>query len=99
MIQYLQKLTGTLFYILGGTFFLAYLAMVHDISPLGQWWLSVADLPLIFVGMLYGGSSLYLSVKPKDSDSKTLFITIGIPLVALFSTFLIMNFWEVFTLI
>ncbi len=95
----MQKLTGTLFYILGGSFFLAYLLMYQAIAPLGQWWLNVADLPLILVGLLYGGCSLYLSVKPRGSESKSLFVTIGIPLAAIFSTLLLMNFWELFTVL
>lgn len=94
MVHYLQKLTGILFYTLGTTFFLAYIVMFQDLSPYGQWWLNVADLPLILVGLLYGGTSLYLSVKPKNSESKSLFITIGIPLCAIFATLMVMNFWE-----
>lgn len=99
MITYLKQLSGVLFYLLGGSFFVAYLLMYNQLSPLGSWWLKVADLPLAFVGMLYGGTSLYLSVKPKNQHSLALFYTIGIPLVAIFSTLLVLNFWPAFALL
>ncbi|MDP7477405.1 MAG: hypothetical protein QF442_03075 [Candidatus Peribacteraceae bacterium] len=65
-------------------------------SPVGAWWLRVADLPLILVGAIYGGTSLYMSVKPRDKDSRPLFMIIGVPLVIIFSTLLMMNFWPLF---
>ncbi len=96
MATYLKKLSGFLFYVLGGTFFVAYMLMVNEVTPLGEWWLKVADLPLALVGILYGGTSLYLSVKPRSGESRTLFFTICVPLVIIFSTLLVMNFWPVF---
>lgn len=99
MITYLKQLSGFLFYVLGGTFFLAYLLMYNEMTPWGGWWLRVADLPLAFVGVLYGGSSLYLSVKPKSGHSKPLFYAITVPLIAIFSTLLVLNFWPAFGLI
>jgi len=68
----------------------------NEVTPWGGWWLRVADMPLVLVGVLYGGTSLYMSVKPKDGDSKPLYIVIGIPLVMVFSTLLLMNFWPLF---
>ncbi|MCA9370900.1 MAG: hypothetical protein KC680_02990 [Candidatus Peregrinibacteria bacterium] len=99
MVNYLKQLSGFLFYLLGGSFFLAYLLMVNQMTPIGGWWLKVADLPLAFVGLLYGASSLYLSVKPKDRESRALFYTIGIPAVAIFSTLLVLNFWPALSLV
>ena len=96
MIQYLQRLTGFLFYVLGGSFFIAYMLQFNQVSPWAGWWLKVADLPLALSGVIFGGTSLYLSVKPKDGDSKPLYIIIGIPLVIIFSTLLVMNFWPLF---
>ncbi|MDP7069350.1 MAG: hypothetical protein QF815_02380 [Candidatus Peribacteraceae bacterium] len=97
MISYLQKLSGFLFYVLGGSFFLAYMLQYNEVTPWAAWWLKTADLPLALVGMLFGGSSLYLSVKPRGSESRPLFMIIGIPLVVIFSTLLVMNFWTVLT--
>jgi|TARA_Y100000310_G_scaffold71946_1_gene67834 hypothetical protein len=96
VITYLKKLSGFIFYVLGGSFFVAYMLQYNEITPFGGWWLRVADLPLILAGVLFGGTSLYLSVKPKDQDSKTLFVVIGVPLVVIFSTLLLMNFWPLF---
>jgi hypothetical protein len=97
VVTYLKKLSGFLFYVLGGTFFLAYMLQYNEVTPMGAWWLKVADLPLLLAGILYGGTSLYLSVKPKDADSKSLFIIIGVPLIVIFSTLLMMNFWPLLT--
>jgi hypothetical protein len=96
VIAYLKRLSGFLFYVLGGTFFVAYMLQYNEVTPWGGWWLRVADMPLVLVGVLYGGTSLYMSVKPKDGDSKPLYIVIGIPLVMVFSTLLLMNFWPLF---
>jgi len=68
----------------------------NEVTPLGGWWLRVADLPLILAGVLYGGTSLYMSVKPKNKESKSLFMIIGVPLIIIFSTLLMMNFWPLF---
>lgn len=96
MISYLHRLTGFLFYLLGGTFFLAFMLQYNQVGTFGGWWLKVADLPLALVAILYGGTSLYLSVKPKNGESLTLKIIIGIPLFVLFIGLVIMNFWPVF---
>lgn len=93
MVTYLKHLSGFLFYLLGGSFFVAYLLYHNQITPIGGWWLKVADLPLAFVGVIYGGTSLYLSVKPKDKESPALFYTISVPLVAIFSLLIVLNFW------
>ncbi|PIR54278.1 hypothetical protein COU75_01700 [Candidatus Peregrinibacteria bacterium CG10_big_fil_rev_8_21_14_0_10_42_8] len=97
MLPYIHKLSGFLFYLLGGSFFVSFMLHYNQIGSFGGWWLKVADLPLALVGILYGGSSLYLSVKPKDTNSKTLMAIISLPLVVLFLSFIVMNFWPVFT--
>ena len=76
---------------------MSFMLHYNQIGSFGGWWLKVADLPLALVGILYGGSSLYLSVKPKDTNSKTLMAIISLPLVVLFLSFIVMNFWPVFT--
>jgi len=97
VLPYIHKLSGFLFYLLGGSFFVSFMLHYNQIGSFGGWWLKVADLPLALVGILYGGSSLYLSVKPKDTNSKTLMAIISLPLVVLFLSFIVMNFWPVFT--
>ena len=97
MISYIHRLTGFLFYLLGGSFFLSFMLHYNQMGSFGGWWLKVADLPLALVGVIFGGSSLYLSVKPKDKDSKVLFVIIGLPLTLLFISLIVMNFWPIFT--
>lgn len=94
MIPYLHTLSAWLFYLLGGSFFAAYMVQVHTLHPWGAWWLQVADLPLALIGAIYGGTSLYVSVKPRDRDSKALMVTIGFPLALIVLTLVILNFWE-----
>lgn len=94
MISYLHRLTAVLFYLLAGSFFGAYLLFYNGIGGTsGKWWLTVADLPLALVAILYGGTSLYLSVKPKNGDSGSLLMTIFVPLALVFAALLSMNFW------
>ncbi len=93
MISYLHRLSAILFYLLGGSFFLAYLLMKNDLTPFAKWWLNTADLPLALVAMLYGGISLYRSVKPRNGESTSLLLTIFLPLIVIFAALLLMNFW------
>lgn len=95
MATHLHKLSAILFYVLGASFFVAYLLYRNDIGTFGGWWLNVADLPLALAAVIYGGSSLYLSVTPKEKTSKTVAIVIGIPLTALFVWLVVLNFWEI----
>lgn len=98
MLPYLHRLSGVLFYLVAGTFFLAYLFFYNGIGGMiGKWWLTVGDLPLAMVAMLYGGTSLYLSVKPRNSDSLALKLVIFLPLGLIFAALLVMNFWPIIT--
>lgn len=97
MVLYLKHLSGVLFYLLGGSFFVAYMLQYNEVTTSAGWWMQIADLPLILVGLLYGGTSLYLSVKPRNGDSKVLFVVIGIPLALIFATLITMNFWPLLT--
>lgn len=94
MLPYLHRLTAILFYLVGGTFFLAYMLLYNGIGgTMGYWWMTIADLPLALVAILYGGSSLYLSVKPKNSESVPLKLVIFLPLLLIFVTLIGLNFW------
>ncbi|MEK7591744.1 MAG: hypothetical protein AAB489_06125 [Patescibacteria group bacterium] len=94
MLRFLHQLTGFSFYVLGALYFLGYLLLRNDIHPgpiavLMQ----VMDLPLIVSALLYGGMSLYLSVRKPESTSRALPWIIALPLIVLFSTLMVMNFW------
>lgn len=75
---------------------MSYLLLRNAVGePWPAWWLNVADLPLALVAVLYGGTSLYRSVKRKDGVSVPLLILIGIPLLAFFTFLIVLNFWNV----
>ena len=92
MHRYLHHLSAIFFYALGVTFFLAWMLMKNLIlvQPSAVW-LQVADLPLIFSAVVYGGLSLYLSLR--SENEKILPWLIGIPLAIFFVLILVMNFW------
>lgn len=88
----LHRISATLFYILGTTVILGIVltmrgVMVETLTTL----LNVLDLPLLFVGMLYGGSSLVLSMT-KDRVPLNLSILVFGFLAVLFAVFAYLNF-------
>lgn len=97
MATFLRIFSGWLFYILGISFFVAYMLMVNEIAvPWPKFWLSVADIPLIVSSMLYGGTSLYVSVKKPDGPSPIIATIITVVLAAVFLFLVCMNFYEYF---
>lgn len=96
MSQLLQRISAALFYLLAGSFFVSYLLFRNELwLPWSLWWMKVADLPLALIAALYGGASLYRSVKQRDGLSWPLLILIGLPLLALFTFLVALNFWNV----
>jgi len=96
VIRYLHRLSSVLFYLLGGSLFASYLLMRNGILlPWSKWWLKVADLPLVLVALLFGGLSVYLSVRRQKGVSWPLLLSIALPLVALFVFLFLLNFWEI----
>jgi hypothetical protein len=94
MTRYLHSLSSFFFYALGLSFFAAYLLLRNDIWPqLSALWLQVADLPFALCAILYGGLSLYFSLRSPDRSSPLLGLLIGLPLVLLFGAIVAMNFW------
>jgi len=96
MSRFLHRISAILFYLLAGSFFVSYLLLRNSIGlPWSQWWMNVADLPLALVAVLYGGTSLYRSVKRTEGVSIPLLIVIGVPLLAFFTFLIVLNFWNV----
>lgn len=96
MSSILHRVSAILFYLLAGSFFIGYLLLRNNIGlPWSQWWLKVADLPLALIAVLYGGTSLYRSVKQREKASRGLLLAIGLPILALFTFLVILNFWTV----
>ena len=96
---FLKSFSAWLFYLLGISFFVAYMFAVNEMYvPWPKFWLSIADLPLLLAGMIYGGTSLFLSVKQPQKKSPVLASFIVIPLTTLFIFLALMNFWPVISI-
>ncbi len=95
MLRFLHHLSGFFFYLLGLSFFVAWVMMKNLmlVQP-STVWMQVADLPLAFSAIVYGGLSLYLSLYDAGHPSKFLMWIIGAPLVVFFGLILMMNFWS-----
>lgn len=96
MIRYLHQLSAALFYLLGLTFFAAYVVYRNGLgTELPLRLLTEGELPLLACAMLYGATSVILSVDETGS-SKSLRLGVGIPMVILFLAFMALNFWNRF---
>lgn len=96
MARYLQNLSGVLFYVLGISFFAAYLLELNQVITWGFWWMKVADVPLALVAIIYGGTSTYLSIRPNDNKPAIgIAWTIGIVLTCVLVAVVVMNFWNI----
>ncbi len=93
----LRRVSAAVFYCLG-TVMIVLIVLVQrgiaaeELAPI----LLVLDLPLLLTGVLFGGSSLYVSLV-KDKRSVLLLIVIFLPLVILFGFFAYLNFALPFT--
>jgi len=95
MRNFIKSLSGFFFYLLGSSYFVAYLLHFNQIGGLwGRWWMDIADLPFALTALLYGGSSLYSSITTKDQKSFAAIFIIGVPLIAVFCFLCALNFWE-----
>ncbi len=93
MLRYLHTLSAILFYVLGASFFVAYLLHVNDILATASLrWLETGDLPLLCVGLMYGGLSVYKSLTSDKKESLGLGLYIGLPLLVIFLVFLFLKF-------
>ncbi|NOS67055.1 MAG: hypothetical protein HOO67_01675 [Candidatus Peribacteraceae bacterium] len=92
MLRPLQQLSAFFFYLLGSSFFVAYILLKNKLwMNDAALWMQIADLPLAFCALSYGGLSLYLSVR--TDESKMLPWLIGVPLGIFFVMIVVMNFW------
>lgn len=92
MLSYLHKLSAVFFFLFGSSFFFAYILLKNKVWTNGAAiWMQTADLPFVFSAAVYGGLSLYLSLR--SDDSKMLPWMIWTPLTVFFGLVLLMNFW------
>lgn len=94
MLTFLHQLSGVVFYALGLSFFVAWLLMKNAIVPVpAAVWMQIGDLPLAFSAIVYGGLSLYGSLRSAGKIPTALPWMIGVPLAVFFGLLLVMNFW------
>ena len=93
MIIALRRAAAFWFFVLGIVIIIGVLLLKRGMVT-DQWAavLHVLDLPLLLSGMLYGGTSLYGSMVPKDKSSLVLGVLIALPLLLLFCFFAYLNF-------
>jgi hypothetical protein len=96
MSRYLHTLSAVLFYLLGLAAFGAYVLLKNAWGGyLPSFVLNVIDIPLLVVGALYGGMSVYRSLKEEHAPSPILGIFIALPLILVIGFFVVLNFWTI----
>lgn len=94
MLRLIHQLSAMCFYLLGVTFFVAVVLLRNSLG--GAWpafWMQTADLPLLLTAMVYGGLSLYESIRPAHKHSPLIASLIAAPLAAFFLFLAFLNFW------
>ncbi len=86
-----QRISGIYFYALGSVVLILIVLMQKGWDQVSGVLHSLA-LPLLFVDMLYGGSSFYLTLTRNQRNSIPLLLIVVVPLVALFLLFAYFDF-------
>lgn len=93
MTETLQRVSGFAFYALGAALFTAWGLLTWGMETrLAAQALQSLDLPFALSAIVYGGTSVYRSVRDDIHPSKTLPWLIGIPLGLAFLVVVILNF-------
>lgn len=93
VLRYLHTLSAVLFYVLGSSFFLAYVFLRNGImADASSTWLTAGDMPLLLAGLLYGGLSIEKSIRNDAGASTPIMLGIGIPALVLLVLTLVLNF-------
>lgn len=91
--RYLHSLSAALFYVVAGSFFLAYVLLRNGIGgAIPGVWLEIGDLPLLALGLLYGGVSVYRSLTG-EHPSPPLAAGLTLSLFVIFLIAAVANFW------
>lgn len=93
MSAFLQRYFSAVFYILGVTVLVFLVLLKRNVWPAQtDMILNSLDLPLLGAGMLYAGTSLYVSLTRNSKPSTVMALAISIPLILLFCVFAYLNF-------
>ena len=92
MIEAFQRASAWIFYVLGTCTILAIILVQRDIlvSPLSLF-LRIVDLPLIFIGLVFGGSA-FVSSLSKGQPSTILITIVSVFLLLIFVALAYFNF-------
>jgi hypothetical protein len=94
MLRTLQKVSGAAFFLLGLSFFAAYVLLRNGVwTNESAIWMQVADLPLALSAVVYGGICVYCGVRDPSHTSTKLAVVIAFPLFVVFAVIVAMNFW------
>ncbi len=94
VLRFLHQLSAVIFFILGTTFFAAFVLLRNDIAtPWPAYWMQIADLPLALTAILYGGLSFFLSMQTQEKKSVALAYSVAIPLSSFFLLLVFLKFW------
>ncbi len=93
MVNALRRVAAFWFFLLGLLILAGVLLLKRELLPLQLVAVvHVLDLPLLFAGIVFGGTSLYHSMVPEGKSSLILAIIITLPLLAVFCAFAYFNF-------
>lgn len=90
-MEAVRKASGFLFYVAGTLLILAIVLVKSGVASGIAPYMHVVDLPILFIAMLYAGSSLYVSLARGKKSLPLLLITF-VPLGVLFAVFAWFNF-------
>ncbi len=91
IMEAVRRASSFLFYLISIPFLVVLVLVQRGFLASIVPYLHIADLPMILIAMLYGGSSLYTSLS-RGKKSLVLLMTIFIPLGVLFAVFCWFNF-------
>lgn len=96
MLPLLQKTAGAVFFLLGTSFFVAYVLLRNGVFVNeAAVWMQAADLPLAGSAVTYAGVSVYAGLRDPKKRSLPLALAVAVPLALFFATVVAMNFWPV----
>ena len=95
MLAALRSTAGLCFYLLGASFLVGVVLLQTPMAAEASYWMQIADLPLAFSAVVFGGVSLYMSVHPTGKSSPFAATILMATLGGFFSVLVALNFWGV----
>lgn len=94
MLHFLHKLSAVLFTLLGTALFVMEVLWRQNVlMPWSQVALTTIPTPLLAVGLLYGGLSIVVSVRERQSRAAVVGVIVGLLCLVLFVAFSLLRLW------